>query len=696
MKKKNATLTLILATFCTFSLYSQNEPIIIEAESGTVGADFSTLNDGGVDYVTIQTNLAGDSPGSADRVISYSVTFPEAGTYALFGRLRVGPSTYDDDSYFYGNGFGAKDVSNGNDWILGNGLAAAGFTDPDDLVSGIGGAANGIWKWVNFADFDGGEPPITFTVESGALTQTFEIGAREDGLDIDKFAFARADYYYTVSNLDNAEPGSPEPPDPNEPEGPPLADGQAKFLGNVYSTAQLPYFEFYWNQVSPENAGKWGSVEGTRNNMNWGGLDNAYNLAKDNDFFYRHHNLIWGNQQPTWIAALDSAEQYAEISEWFSELAARYDSIDQVEVVNEPLHDPPDDPEDGGYIGALGGSGVTGWDWIINAFRLARTHFPDAELIINDYNIVGSLESTEDYIEIIELLQAEDTLIDGIGVQGHAFSTFWASSTTLSDNLDLLAATGLPIYVTEMDIDGLEDDVQLHEYQRVFPIFWEHPAVAGITFWGYRPGMWRTAQGAYLLRSDGSERPSMVWLRAYIAGNVVDVSSVAVSSTGGVTSIDVDDGTLQMLAEVLPIDATVKDVKWTISDQDLASIDDDGLLTAIDNGTVRVTATAIDGSGEQDYMDIELTNQLPNGMDNINSEVEFCIYPNPSSDGKFVIEGLENLSDIKVMDLSGQVLTELKVTYESSVEVQLDVASGIYVIQLYDGEETYHKKIVVK
>jgi len=694
---KKAMLTLILVSFYTFFVYSQNEPIIIEAESGTVGADFSILNDGEIDYVRPQTNfLDGSFPGSADKVISYSITFPDSGTYALFGRLRVGPNTYDDDSYFYGNGFGTKDFSNADDWILGNGLAAGGFSEPDDLVSGTGSAANNVWKWVNFADFDGGEPPITFRVELGTLTQTFEIGSREDGLDIDKFAFARADYYYTVTNLDNAEPGSPEPPDPNEPEGPPLADGQVKFIGNVYSTAQLPYFEFYWNQVSPENAGKWGSVEGTKDNMYWGGLDNAYNLAKDNDFFYRHHNLIWGNQQPGWIAALDSAEQYAEISEWFSELAARYDSIDQVEVVNEPLHDPPDDPEDGGYIGALGGSGVTGWDWVINAFRLARTHFPDAELIINDYNIVGSLENTEDYIEIIELLQAEDTLIDGIGVQAHAFSTYWASSTTLNDNLDLLAATGLPIYVTEMDIDGLEDEVQLHEYQRVFPIFWEHPSVAGITFWGYRPGMWRTAEGAYLLRNDASERPSMVWLRAYVNGNVVDVTSVDVSSTGGVTSIDVDDGTLQMLAEILPVDATIKDVKWTISDQNLASIDDDGLLTAKDNGTVRVTATAIDGSGQQDYMDIEITNQFPNGMDNINSKVEFNIYPNPSNDGKFVIEGLENISDIRIMDLSGQVLTELKVTYESSLEVQLDVAPGIYVIQLYNGEETYHKKIVVK
>ena len=45
-----------------------------------------------------------------------------------------------------------------------------------------------------------------------------------------------------------------------------------------------------------------------------------------------------------------------------------------------------------------------------------------------------------------------------------------------SANLDLLASTGLPIYVTELDIDGPTDEVQLQDYQRIFPVFWEHPA----------------------------------------------------------------------------------------------------------------------------------------------------------------------------------------------------------------------------
>ena len=304
-----------------------------------------------------------------------------------------------------------------------------------------------------------------------------------------------------------------------------LAEGHDKFLGNVYSTAQLPKFADYWNQVTPENAGKWGSAEPVRDVMNWTTLDAAYNFAKNNGFPFRFHVLVWGNQQPAWIENLPADEQLDEIEEWFNAVADRYPEADYVEVVNEPLHDPPNQPGNGGgnYYEALGGRGDTGWDWVLNAFRLARDYFADAKLVLNDYSIVNSSNDTGRYIGIIELLQAED-LIDAIGVQGHAFSTR-GSAATMKSNLDRLAATGLPIQVTELDIDGPTDETQVRDYQRIFPTFWEHPAVIGITLWGWRPGMWRSAEGAYLVQTNGDEKPAMVWLREYLAGQLASVEN---------------------------------------------------------------------------------------------------------------------------------------------------------------------------
>src|SRR5439155_21346529 len=272
----------------------------------------------------------------------------------------------------------------------------------------------------------------------------------------------------------------------------------------------------YFNQVTPENAGKWGSVEATRDVMNWAQLDLAYNLAKSNGFPFRLHTLIWGAQQPAWIASLPVAEQREEIEEWFALVAARYPDIDFIDVVNEPLHDPPDDPEDGGYIQALGGTGATGWDWVLEAFRLARRYFPNARLGINEYSVTSNTAEMTRYIEIVELLKQEN-LIDSVGVQGHAFETRPnIPMSTHVANLNRLAATGLPIYITELDVDGPDDDIQLADYQRVFPVFLGHPAVRGVTLWGYRPGHWRTAQGAYIALDNGAERPALVWLKEYV------------------------------------------------------------------------------------------------------------------------------------------------------------------------------------
>jgi endo-1,4-beta-xylanase len=94
----------------------------------------------------------------------------------------------------------------------------------------------------------------------------------------------------------------------------------------------------------------------------------------------------------------------------------------------------------------------------------------------------------------------------------------------LRANLDYLASkTALPIYVTELDVDGNDDPVQLAGYQKIFPVFWEHPAVQGITLWGYRPGHWRTAQGAWLVYENGAERPAMQWLQRYVRNDRAEV-----------------------------------------------------------------------------------------------------------------------------------------------------------------------------
>jgi len=150
---------------------------------------------------------------------------------------------------------------------------------------------------------------------------------------------------------------------------------------------------------------------------------------------------------------------------------------------------------------------------VIWVFQQARKLAPRAKLLINDYNIINSATATNNYFNLCKLLH-DRGLLDGIGEQGHFYES--TDLTLLKTNLDKLASLGLPIVISEMDIDIADDTQQRARYQQLFPLFWEHPAVQGITLWGYRQNMiWRT--NAYLVRSDNSERPSMTWLRQYLS-----------------------------------------------------------------------------------------------------------------------------------------------------------------------------------
>ncbi|HMJ68711.1 MAG TPA: endo-1,4-beta-xylanase [Cyclobacteriaceae bacterium] len=288
-----------------------------------------------------------------------------------------------------------------------------------------------------------------------------------------------------------------------------IAKDKCKFLGNVIGAYTPTDFNTLWNQVSPENAGKWGSVEASKDVMVWDQLDNAYKYAKDNGVPFKQHTLVWGQQQPAWISALPPADQMKQVEEWIKLFCERYPDTDFIDVVNEPLHAVPV------YSDALGGKGTTGWDWVVWAFEKAKAYCPKAKLILNDYNIIGNNVATLNYLDIIKILK-DRSLIDIIGEQGHFLET--TPNSTITSNLDKLYATGLPIHISEYDINLASDAEQKAKYESQFPALWGHKGVYGVTLWGYKQGeIWRT--DSYLLRSNGTQRPALEWLKGYVAAN---------------------------------------------------------------------------------------------------------------------------------------------------------------------------------
>ncbi len=176
---------------------------VVEAESGTLGSAFALSTLDGAASITISPTSASTTvPGSAARVASYSVQFPSADVYQLYARVRVGAGGFDDDSFFHGNGFGAKSPTTASNWVFSNGLAVGGFTGFTDVVTvGGGSAGTQVWKWMKFSTL--------FTVPTGGLTQTFQIAGREDGFFIDRFVFGSSSTDLTVAELESGAVSQP-------------------------------------------------------------------------------------------------------------------------------------------------------------------------------------------------------------------------------------------------------------------------------------------------------------------------------------------------------------------------------------------------------------------------------------------------------------------------------------------------------
>jgi len=324
--------------------------------------------------------------------------------------------------------------------------------------------------------------------------------------DNDNAVFTSAGVVITVGNESSISAG--------------LSAGKGKYLANINGFNRSDYMT-YWNGVTAENSCKWGSVEGTRDVMNWTNADKVYNYAKDNHLSFRYHALAWGSQYPLWIKDLSPAEFQAEMEEYMSAVAMRYPLIDQIDVLNENMYlntwNKQEHAEGTPYFRAgLGGPGVTGYDWAIWLFEKARFYFPNAKLMINDFELETNSAGLTEILKLVKVLR-DRGLIDGFGTQAHYFNVDGISATGLNNALNTMDNSGVPIYVTELDLKGksVSEAGQLSSYQTSFPVYWNHPAVAGITLWGFVEGStW--AAGTGLLNKDGTERSAMNWLKSFM------------------------------------------------------------------------------------------------------------------------------------------------------------------------------------
>ena len=333
--------------------------------------------------------------------------------------------------------------------------------------------------------------------------------------------------------------------------GPGLADGAAKFVGNITTNGQVRSdFTSLWNQITAENECKWASIEGTRGRYNWSGCDAAYNWAKQNGGHFKFHALVWGSQYPNWLNGLSANDTKTAITNWMDAVKQHYPDLEMIDVVNEAIKS--GGSYHSGYgnnnniIAALGGDNGN-YEFVVTAFKMARERWPDAILIYNDYNTVQWQKN--EGIDLINKLKKAGAPVDAYGLQAHDMQVSGGQqggqggggsclniNTLKSAIEEIWNKTQMPMFISEYDIASNDDNDQKNCYSQQISYFMENEHIAGITLWGYIYGSTWTSGGNSGIIRNGQDRPAMTWLKEYLKSNKgVNTTGLA---TGEVTPVE--------------------------------------------------------------------------------------------------------------------------------------------------------------
>lgn len=348
--------------------------------------------------------------------------------------------------------------------------------------------------------------PIVVHLTPGVQVLRVALGA-EDYVDFDSLTFEVADPL-TGSGGTGAG-GSDSGGSDSGGSGTGGSDGLPdlpKFVGNITTHNGVDtnglIFSDYWDQITPENAGKWGSVQGNISAArDWRTLTAIYDYAQSKGIIFKQHVFVWGAQQPSG----DITE--ADVKSWMNEFCTRFPNTPLIDVVNEP---PPHTTPS--YADAIGGGTNGSWQWIINSFIWAQEACPNSILILNDYNNIEYGDQNQHFIDIAKVVKDSGAPIHAVGAQSHGLHGQFGASTQTMKNLltKLHEDVGLPVHITEYDIGEANDQTQLAKYQEHMNFFLETEWIHGITLWGWINGAtWIDNSG---IVNGSTPRPAMTWL----------------------------------------------------------------------------------------------------------------------------------------------------------------------------------------
>jgi GH35 family endo-1,4-beta-xylanase len=250
-----------------------------------------------------------------------------------------------------------------------------------------------------------------------------------------------------------------------------------------------------FNMLTAENALKWGAIRPTRGRFNFAPGDRLVAFARKHRMKVRGHTLLWSEYNPQWLVkGKFTPEQMSELlREHITRVMKHYrGQVFAWDVVNEVfLADGSIEPSvwyDQPGIGLKG----KGTAYVEQAFRWARAADPDAQLFYNDYDTDGVNPKSDAVYEMVKDFKRRGVPIDGVGIQAHIVDLEAKDLATIEQNIARLAALGLEVHVTEMDVRvpaGEPDPAALRRqaeiYRQVADACLRQPKCTAFQTWGF-------------------------------------------------------------------------------------------------------------------------------------------------------------------------------------------------------------------
>jgi endo-1,4-beta-xylanase len=270
-----------------------------------------------------------------------------------------------------------------------------------------------------------------------------------------------------------------------------------------------------FNMLTAENALKWGAIRPSRDKFDFEPGDHLVAFAQKHNMKVRGHTLLWSEYNPQWLVngGFTPGVMSALMREHITRVMKHYRGrVFAWDVVNEAfLADGRIEPSvwyDQPGIGFKG----KGTAYVEQAFRWAREADPDALLFYNDYDTEGVNPKSDAVYAMVKDFRARGVPIDGVGIQAHITDLEARDLATLEANIARLAALGLQVHITEMDVGlrldaggGLADKADLKRqadiYRHVAAACLRQPRCTAFQTWGFTdkytwiPGFTKGAKG---------------------------------------------------------------------------------------------------------------------------------------------------------------------------------------------------------